>query len=143
MSTGRGERAAAAATGQADRDAAGGPVRELPTDDQVLLAVETFRLLGDPTRLRVIAVLAGGEQSVGALAEAVGAPLTAVSQHLAKLRMARMVRARREGTFLFYSLENVHVLQLVEEALYHADHAVQGLPDHGRTRTRSKPVPED
>lgn len=105
-----------------------------PTDEQVGLAVETFRLLGDATRLKIIAVLAAGEQSVGALAEAVGAPPTAVSQHLAKLRMARMVRARREGTFLYYSLEDVHVLQLVEEALFHADHAVQGLPDHARTR---------
>ena len=112
------------------------PAAQLPTPSQVELAAETFRLLADPTRLRLIAVLAQGEQSVGALADAVGAPPTAVSQHLAKLRMAKVVRTRREGTFLFYSLDDVHVRQLVEEALYHADHAIQGLPDHGRTRKR-------
>lgn len=112
------------------------PKAQLPTATQVEVAAETFRLLGDPTRLRLIAVLARGEQSVGALAEAVGAPPTAVSQHLAKLRMAKVVRTRREGNFLFYSLDDVHVQQLVEEALYHADHAIQGLPDHGRTRRR-------
>lgn len=110
------------------------PVR-LPTPDQVAVAVETFRLLGEATRLRLLAVLMHGERSVGALAEAVGAPPTAVSQHLAKLRMAKVVRVRREGTFLYYSLDDVHVQQLVEEALYHADHAIQGLPDHAPTRT--------
>lgn len=108
----------------------------LPTPEQVSVAAETFRLLGEGTRLRLLAVLMHGERSVGSLAEAVGAPPTAVSQHLAKLRMAKVVRARRAGTFLYYSLDDVHVQQLVEEALYHADHAIQGLPDHPPTRKR-------
>lgn len=110
----------------------------LPTAEQVDVAAETFRLLGEATRLRLLAVLMHGERSVGALAEAVGAPPTAVSQHLAKLRMAKVVRARREGTFLYYSLDDVHVQQLVEEALYHADHTIQGLPDHAPTRKRAR-----
>ncbi|MFV2028426.1 ArsR/SmtB family transcription factor, partial [Micromonospora sp. LOL_028] len=61
----------------------------------------------------------------------VGAAPTAVSQHLAKLRLAGLVRGRREGTFVYYSAADVHVRQLLAEALFHADHADRDLPDHG------------
>jgi DNA-binding transcriptional ArsR family regulator len=71
-----------------------------------------------------------GEHSVSNLADHVGAQPSAVSQHLAKLRMARVVRVRREGNRMFYAAENAHVRRLVEEALFHADHLVGGLPDH-------------
>ena len=50
-----------------------------------------------------------------------------VSQHLAKLRLARLVKTRREGTFVFYSAADIHVRRLLDEALHHADH---DLPDH-------------
>ena len=61
-----------------------------------------LKLLGDETRLRVIWALLEGEHSVNELAEVVGAQPAAVSQHLAKLRLARLVRSRREGTRIFY-----------------------------------------
>lgn len=101
-----------------------------PTEEQVSFAVETFKLLADPTRLRILWALLHGEHSVNNLADHVGATSAAVSQHLAKLRLARLVKTRREGTYVFYLAENAHVRQLVEEALFHADHLVQGLPDH-------------
>jgi DNA-binding transcriptional ArsR family regulator len=107
---------------------------ELPTEDQVAVAVRTFQLLGDGTRLRIVWALLHGEYSVGELAELVGAQPSAVSQHLAKLRLTRLVRTRRQGTRIFYAAENVHVAQLLREALYHADHVSQNLPDHGPTR---------
>jgi DNA-binding transcriptional ArsR family regulator len=103
---------------------------EMPTDEQVDEAVETFKLLADPTRLRILWALLHGEHSVNLLAEHVGAQPAAVSQHLAKLRLARMVRTRREGTHVFYLAQDDHVRRIVEEALFHADHVVQGLPDH-------------
>jgi DNA-binding transcriptional ArsR family regulator len=53
-----------------------------------------------------------------------------VSQHLAKLRMARLVRTRREGTQVFYRLENDHVRQLVTDAVHNAEHAAGGVPPH-------------
>ena len=59
---------------------------------------------------------------VNELAELVGAQPAAVSQHLAKLRLARLVRSRREGTRIFYVLDDAHVRRLVEEVLSHADH---------------------
>jgi DNA-binding transcriptional ArsR family regulator len=106
---------------------------ELPTLEQVAVATETFQLLGDPTRLKVLWALLQGEWSVNELAEVVGAQPPAVSQHLAKLRLARLVRRRREGTRIFYVADNAHVHQLIREALFHADHVAQNLPDHGPT----------
>jgi DNA-binding transcriptional ArsR family regulator len=55
-----------------------------------------------------------------------------VSQHLAKLRMGRLVRTRRAGTTIFYSLENEHVRQLVIDAVLNAEHAGPGVPSHHR-----------
>ncbi len=81
-----------------------------------------LKLLGDETRLRVIWALLEGEYSVNELAGVVGAQPAAVSQHLAKLRLARLVRSRREGTRIYYVVDDVHVRRLVEEVLSHADH---------------------
>ena len=101
-----------------------------PTDLQVDEAVDTLKLIADPTRLRILWALLHGEHSVNLLAEHVGAQPAAVSQHLAKLRLGRLVRTRREGTHVFYVAQNSHVRRLVEEALFHADHIAQGLADH-------------
>lgn len=81
-----------------------------------------LKLLGDETRLRVIWALLEGEHSVNELAELVGAQPASVSQHLAKLRLARLVRSRREGNRIYYVVDDVHVRRLVEEVLTHADH---------------------
>jgi len=107
------------------------PDFRMPVEEQVHLAAETFRLLADPTRIKILWALLQGESSVACLAELVGAAPTAVSQHLAKLRLAGLVRGRREGTFVYYSAADVHVRQLLAEALFHADHADRDLPDHG------------
>lgn len=104
-------------------------VRE-PDDEQVDTAVETFKLLADNTRLRILWALLHGEHSVTNLAAHVGAQPAGVSQHLAKLRMARLVKVRREGNRMFYAADNTHVRHLVAEALFHADHVVGDLPDH-------------
>jgi DNA-binding transcriptional ArsR family regulator len=99
-------------------------------DDQVGLMVEVFRMLADATRVRVLWALVDRELSVNDLAEHVGKPAPSVSQHLAKLRMARLVRTRREATTIFYSLENDHVRQLVSDAVFNAEHASPGIPGH-------------
>jgi ArsR family transcriptional regulator, zinc-responsive transcriptional repressor len=101
-------------------------------EDQVNLIVEVFRMLADATRIRVLWALTEGELSVNELAEKVGKPAPSVSQHLAKLRMARLVRTRRAGTTIFYSLENEHVRQLVVDAVFNAEHAGPGVPSHHR-----------
>ncbi|MGQ0775136.1 MAG: ArsR/SmtB family transcription factor [Pseudonocardiales bacterium] len=103
---------------------------EMPPEEQVYLAAESFRLLADPTRIKILWALLQGESSVACLAELVRAAPTAVSQHLAKLRLAGLVRGRREGTFVFYSAADDHVRALLSEALRHADRT-----EHGGTRT--------
>jgi ArsR family transcriptional regulator, zinc-responsive transcriptional repressor len=101
-------------------------------DDQVRLAVEVFRMLADPTRVRLLWTLVDQELSVTELAERIAKPAPSVSQHLAKLRMARLVRTRRAGTTIFYSLENDHVARLVTDAVFNAEHAGPGIPAHHR-----------
>lgn len=81
-----------------------------------------LKLLGDETRLGVIWALLEGEHSVNELARRVGAQPAAVSQHLAKLRLARLVRSRREGNRIYYVVDDAHVRRIVEEVLVHADH---------------------
>jgi ArsR family transcriptional regulator, zinc-responsive transcriptional repressor len=102
-------------------------------DEQVALIVEVFRMLADPTRVQILWALVDNESSVNDLADHVGKPAPSVSQHLAKLRMARLVRTRRAGTTIFYSLENEHVRELVIDAVFNAEHAGPGVPSHHRS----------
>ncbi|MFP5334012.1 MAG: ArsR/SmtB family transcription factor [Actinomycetes bacterium] len=103
-----------------------------PPDEDVDVVVEVFRMLADPTRVRLLLALGERELSVNELAELVGKPAPAVSQHLAKLRLARLVQTRREGVKIFYRLENQHVMRLVTDAVHHADHLGPGTPRHHR-----------
>ena len=101
-----------------------------PSDLEVSWAVDTLKMLADPTRLRIVWALLHGEHSVSRLAEHVDAQPAAVSQHLAKLRLARLVRTRRDGTRVYYLIENDHIRRLVTEALFSADHALGDPPAH-------------
>lgn len=107
--------------------------RSVPTDEHAQLAVDTFRMLADPTRLKILWILLQGETHVSALCEHTGASAPAVSQHLAKLRLAGLVTSRREGTFIHYSATSAHVRRLLTEALSHAEHLtgeVRGADRH-------------
>ena len=107
---------------------------ELPPD-QVALAVEVFRMLADGTRIQILWALIDREMPVGELAAAIGKPGPSVSQHLAKLRMARLVRTRRDGTQIFYQLENDHVRELIVDAIHNAEHAGPAVPAHHLNRS--------
>lgn len=98
--------------------------------DTVALAVEVFAMLADATRVRMVLALGEGELPVGELAERVGKAQAAVSQHLAKLRLARMVATRQDGNRVYYRLLDEHAKQLVANALQQAEHAVDGRPRH-------------
>jgi DNA-binding transcriptional ArsR family regulator len=115
--------------------------RSRPDRDQVDLTVEVFRMLADGTRVELLWALLDDELPVNELAATVGKPPTGVSQHLAKLRMARLVRTRKQGTQVFYRIENEHVRQLVQDALYHAEHAGSGVPEHHRDDPGVTPLP--
>jgi DNA-binding transcriptional ArsR family regulator len=104
----------------------------MPAPTQVDLAVEVFQMLSDSSRVRLLWALLDGERAVNELAEAVEKAPAGVSQHLAKLRMARLVQTRRQANQIFYRITSAHVRHLVEDAIYHAEHTAGGLPDHHR-----------
>ena len=99
-------------------------------EQSVELAVEVFMMLADPTRVRIVLALKKGELSVNTLADLIAKSPAAVSQHLAKLRLARIVATRHEGTRVFYRLENEHAEQLVTDAIHQAEHTLGGQPRH-------------
>ncbi|MFI5887940.1 ArsR/SmtB family transcription factor [Streptomyces sp. NPDC051554] len=101
-----------------------------PDSARLAEATEVFAMLSDATRLHLLWLLAQGESDVGSLAERCEASRTAVSQHLAKLRLAGLVETRREGRHVHYSLRDGHLRRLVTEALSHADHRVTGKAPH-------------
>jgi DNA-binding transcriptional ArsR family regulator len=114
-------------------------IATVPSEDEIQSAVGMLKLLGDETRLRIIWALLDGEHSVNELAELVGAQAAGVSQHLAKLRLARLVRTRRQGTRIYYVADDAHVRRLVEEVLSHADHITRsGPPTRTTTPERSR-----
>lgn len=94
----------------------------VPDDETLAMSVEILRLLADRTRLAILAMIAGGEMSVSAIAEALDRPSPSVSQHLAKLRAGRLVATRRDGTTIYYSQPDEHISALVENVLDHIDH---------------------
>lgn len=108
-------------------------MRSGPDGQDIGVAVEIFAMLADATRVRIILALAQEECSVNDLAAAVGKSPAAVSQHLAKLRLARIVAPRHEGTRVYYSLMNEHAEQLVLQAIHQAEHALGGVPHHHRS----------
>jgi DNA-binding transcriptional ArsR family regulator len=103
--------------------------QELPPEDRVMAAVESLRMLADPTRLRMLWLLCGAEYDVTTLATAVGIARPAVSQHLAKLRLAGLVATRRDGRRALYRATGGHVKRMLSEALAAAHHRVANIPD--------------
>lgn len=101
-----------------------------PDSEYVELAVEIFAMLADATRVRIVLALRDGELPVNELAERVGKSPTSVSQHLAKLRLARIVLTRNEGTRVFYRLADEHARRLVTDAIFQAEHSLGGTPRH-------------
>ena len=84
---------------------------------------ETFRALSDPTRIRIVSLLAGDELCVCDLAAALSMSQSAVSHQLRSLRDLHLVRWRREGRQVFYALDDEHVADLFRRGLDHVTHA--------------------
>ena len=91
-----------------------------PTSAQMQKASLFLKLASDPTRLKILWALLHGEHSVNDLADHVGARVPAVSQHLAKLRRAKLVSVTREGNRLIYEMDNKYMRKTIEHALLFA-----------------------
>jgi DNA-binding transcriptional ArsR family regulator len=91
--------------------------------DEAGQLADLFKLLGDPTRTRILyALLEAGELCVCDLAETVEVPESSVSHALRLLRTAGIVRNRRHGRMIFYSLDDAHVRMLLDLSLAHLRH---------------------
>ncbi|MEU6747912.1 metalloregulator ArsR/SmtB family transcription factor [Spirillospora sp. NPDC046719] len=105
-------------------------MRQHPSSAQIEAATAAFRMLADPTRLRLMWLLTSGEYDVTSLADLLETSRPLVSQHLAKLRMTGLVHTRREGRRVLYRARDTHVRTLITEAFSHAGHEVTGRPRH-------------
>lgn len=98
--------------------------RQVPAPTSSPLVVERaaalFRALGDSARLSLLERLAGGEYCVTELADATGEGLSTISQRLRTLRSERLLRRRRLGKHVYYTLADHHVADLIRSALAHA-----------------------
>ena len=83
---------------------------------------QIFKALGDPTRIRILNLICCEEMSVNDMAEQLGMNQSAVSHQLRLLKTLEIVKFRREGTTLFYSVADDHILHLLHQAIEHAGH---------------------
>src|SRR3954470_2355668 len=90
-----------------------------PTQPQLCSAAATFALLSSPTRLHLAWLMAHETYGVGDLAVRVGLSIATTSQHLGKLRLAGVVSARRQGRHTYYTIDDPHVLALIEQIFSH------------------------
>ncbi|WP_077325110.1 ArsR/SmtB family transcription factor [Virgibacillus siamensis] len=93
-------------------------------DEETLFVVsQTFKALGDPTRIRILHLLFQNEYSVNGIAEALHLRQSTVSHQLRFLKNLRLVKYRREGTTLYYSHDDEHVINILKQTIDHALHS--------------------
>lgn len=97
-----------------------GSSRSLAAEPALERCARIFRAMGDMARLRLLARLADGPSCVGELAEVEGESITTISQRLRVLRADNIVRGKREGKHILYSLADQHMFDLVRNGLAHA-----------------------
>ena len=91
-------------------------------EETAVAAAELFRTLGDGARILILCALGEGEHNVTDLAARSNLSESATSHHLRHLRQTRLIKARKEGRYVFYSLDDDHVQQLVKLGLDHVRH---------------------
>lgn len=96
-----------------------------PSDSQIAVIAETYRLLGDPTRLRVLLACLPAPIAVGDIAKQVNASPSLVSHHLRLLRAARLVRGTRRNRQVFYETADEHIARMLVDMIDHA------MEEHG------------
>jgi len=102
----------------------------MPGDDQMAQIARNFQALSDPTRCKIVLALTRHELKVSDLAAVVGASTSLVSHHLKGLKDINLVKFRRDGNSMYYSIDDAHVGNLFREILAHLDHVYRNLPDH-------------
>ena len=91
----------------------------MPGEDTLYDLTELFRIFGDSTRIRILYVLFASEMCVCDIAQLLGMTQSAISHQLRALKNARLVKGRREGKTVFYSLADEHVKTIIDQGLEH------------------------
>ena len=92
---------------------------EMPEIEVLFDLADLFKVFGDSTRLRIMFTLSDGEMSVLKIAEALNMEQSTISHQLRVLRQNKLVRVRREGKQIYYSLDDDHVKEIIEMGLDH------------------------
>jgi Predicted transcriptional regulators len=93
-----------------------------PTMEEIERVRQLFKVLSDRTRLKIVLSLKDGERNVTAISEALAMEQSAISHQLKLLRDSNVVKSRREGKVIFYSLDDEHVLDIIEQTFRHVHH---------------------
>ena len=94
-------------------------LKELPDEDALYDLAELFKVFGDSTRVRILFALFGAELCVCDLSEALDMTQSAISHQLQILRTNKLVKSRREGKQIYYSLADEHVVTIIAQGLSH------------------------
>lgn len=93
----------------------------MPSDEVLGKAAEVFRLFGDGTRIRILSALSEGEMCVCCLCDLLSMSQSAVSHQLSILKAARLIKSRREGKQIYYSLDDAHVGAILCTGISHVE----------------------
>ena len=91
----------------------------MPKDLEVERTAETFKILGDPTRLKIVLALMKEELCVCDLSALIGVSVSAISHQLRLLRNMRIVKNRKDGKMVYYSIDDLHIENIISETLVH------------------------
>ena len=94
----------------------------MPTQKEMSALADTFKIFGDVSRMKIICALLGGEMCVCDISQLLGMTQSAVSHQLRLLRNAFLVKTRREGKSVFYSLDDDHIYSIINQGLVHIRH---------------------
>ena len=94
---------------------------KMPSDEVIFDVAELFKVFGDTTRMRIICALKENELCVGDIAEITNTTISAISHQLRILKQAKLVKYRKEGKTVYYSLDDDHVLQIFEKGREHVE----------------------
>ena len=91
----------------------------MPTDEELYLLSGLFKLFGDQTRIKILYTLLEGERCVQNIADHIGMSQSSVSHQLRILKQSQLVKFRREGRTVYYSLADAHVCTIINQGLEH------------------------
>lgn len=93
--------------------------KKMPDDDMLFHLADFFKVFGDSTRIKIICALFNGEMCVGSIAELFNLTQSSISHQLRILKASRLVKVRKEGKYSFYSLDDMHVMEIYKMGLEH------------------------